>query len=465
MKARFFPHRHLHPMRSLGKAFAQLKAGRRLATASITALAIFGAGTGFSFLAQVVAARFLGADAYGEYAIVVAWIMLAASLCTLGFHISLVRLIPAYLCCERWSEVNGAVRFAIGATALVSVVVAALGSLTIEIFISATHPGLARAFQIGLVALPFLTLHLVSASIVRSFGGIVLALAPERILRDGVILASLIGAAWIGLTMNATTAAAALLVSSSARFLVALYGANRLRPPALSGRASSYAIREWVALALPLICLTLADNLLARSGVMVLGMDGRTREAGVFAVAFSLAQLAALPRMAVATVFAPTVSDLHARQDRSALQILSVRAAWLSFSGTACVAIPIVVLAPTLLSWFGPRFTDGASAASLLASAQLVCAAFGPQQHLITMTGHERMAATLMTACAVTTFAICMVMSSTLGIFGVAFVIAASIVIWNIAMAQFIHARLRLLPGLAAPFMTRITPAVNRSEA
>lgn len=450
---------------ALAEPFVQLKAGRGLAIASITAFAVYGAGTGVSFLAQVIAARLLGADNFGEYAIVVAWIMLLASLCTLGFHVSLIRLIPAYLRYEKWSEANGAVRFALGIAALVSVVVAALGSAIVTIFISKARPELVRAFQIGLVALPFLTLHLVTASIVRAFGGVVLALAPDRILRDGMILIGLIAAASVGTTMNAATAATAMLVSSVAILLVVSYGVNHLRPITLTRHASSYSVREWSGLALPLVCLTLADNLLARSGVMVLGLSGRTRDAGVFAVAFSVAQLSTLPRMAVATIFAPAVSHLHAGEDRAALQTLSVRATWLTFSGTACVAIPIALFAPMLLRWFGPGFVDGASSVSVLAAGHLVCAAFGPQQHLITMTGHERVAATLLSICSVTTFALCLIMSGTFGILNMALAIVASLVIWNIAMAQFIHARLNLLPGLVVPFMTRTTAALKRSGA
>lgn len=452
------------PAGAIFRAFTHLNAGRRLAAASITAFVVFGAGTGLSFLAQVVAARLLGTDVYGEYAIVVAWILLAASLCTLGFHVSLVRLLPAYIRCEMWSEANGAVRFAIGASVIASMVVAALGSLAVVAFISPVQPELARAFQIGLIALPFLTLHFVGAAIVRAFGGVVLALAPERILRDGVILAGLVVAAWAGVTMNAATAVFVMLVSSVTIFVVVLYGANRLRPFALVGRAPSYAVRKWGALTLPLICLTLADNLLSRSGVMVLGMSGRTRDAGIFAIAYSLAQLCALPRIAVATVFAPTVSHLYAGQDKAALQMLSTRAAWLSFSGTACVAIPIILFAPMLLKWFGPGFADGASAVCILAIGQLVCAAFGPQQHLITMTGHERVAAALLAICAAAAFALCTIASGVIGLFGVAFTIVASLVIWNVAMAQFIHARLQLLPGLVAPFLMT-TSALKRSEA
>ena len=118
-----------------------------------------------------------------------------------------------------------------------------------------------------------------------------------------------------------------------------------------------------------------------------------------------------------------------------------------------------------LLRWFGPGFVDGASSVSVLAAGHLVCAAFGPQQHLITMTGHERVAATLLSICSVTTFALCLIMSGTFGILNMALAIVASLVIWNIAMAQFIHARLNLLPGLVVPFMTRTTAALKRSGA
>jgi O-antigen/teichoic acid export membrane protein len=165
-----------------------------------------------------------------------------------------------------------------------------------------------------------------------------------------------------------------------------------------------------------------------------------------------MAILTAMPRMAVATVFAPTVSALFAREDQAGLQSLSARAACLSLLGTACSAIPLLLLAQPLLAWFGPDFVAGAPIVKILVLGQVLAAACGPQQHLITMTGHERAGAAMLAICAVSSFIACMLMIDWLGTTGVAIVMTLALIAWNVAMGVFIHRRLHLMPGLLASF-------------
>src|SRR5438477_322697 len=78
---------------------------------------------------------------------------------------------------------------------------------------------LAVTFLLGLAAVPFLALHLIGASLVRAFGGIVAALAPERIVRDGVLLAIVAAVFWDKpYRLDATLAMGATLVSSIVMF-------------------------------------------------------------------------------------------------------------------------------------------------------------------------------------------------------------------------------------------------------
>jgi O-antigen/teichoic acid export membrane protein len=177
----------------------------------------------------------------------------------------------------------------------------------------------------------------------------------------------------------------------------------------------------------------IADNVMSRAGVIALGLAGSTLDAGIFAVAFNMAILTALPRMAVATVFAPTVSALFVHENQAGLQSLSARAACLSLLGTACVAIPLLLLAQPLLAWFGRDFVAGAPIVTILVLGEVFAAACGPQQHLITMTGHERTGATMLAVCA-------------------AFARTATLIAWNVAMGVFVYRRLRLMPGLVASF-------------
>jgi O-antigen/teichoic acid export membrane protein len=315
------------------------------------------------------------------------------------------------------------------------------------------RPELAHTFLLGIAAVPFLTLHLVGASVVRAFGGIVAALAPERVVRDSLLLAIIAVAFWGNLyRLDATLAMGATLVSSVVMFGLVRIFLRRLRPPALNHAKPAYAAENWWRPTLPLTVIMAADSLMSRSGVIALGLTGNTRDAGIFAVAFGMAILTAMPRMAVATVFAPTVSALFAREDQAGLQSLSAKAACLSLLGTACCAVPLLLLAQPLLAWFGRDFVAGAPIVKILVLGQVLAAACGPQQHLITMTGHERAGAAMLAICAGSSFIACMLMIDWLGTTGVALVMTLALIAWNVAMGVFIHRRLHLMPGLLASF-------------
>jgi O-antigen/teichoic acid export membrane protein len=245
---------------------------------------------------------------------------------------------------------------------------------------------------------------------------------------------------------------AATVLASLAMLALIAISCRRLRPRSLAHVKPAYAAKDWWRPTLPLTVIMIADNLMSRAGVIALGLAGNTRDAGIFAVAFSMTILTALPRMSVATVFAPTVSALFVQENRAGLQSLSAKAACLSLLGTACVAIPLLLLAQPLLTWFGRDFVAGAPIVTILVLGEVFAAACGPQQHLITMTGHERIGATMLAVCAGSNFVACMLMIDSLGMTGAALARTATLIAWNVAMGIFVYRRLQLMPGLVASF-------------
>ena len=427
--------------------------GQPFAGASIAALAVFAAGAGLAYLTQLVTARIIGPDSFGVYAYVLAWVTLLAYLSTLGFHVSLLRFVPAYRAKQEWPLVRGVIQYSQRRAAGTGISIVLIGVCVIFALHGSIRPELADTFLLGIAAVPFIALHLIGASAVRAFGGIVAALAPERIVRDSLSLAIIATALWSNLfRLDATLAMAAMLVSSLATLALVRISLRKLRPAELDHERPVYAANDWFRPTLPLTIIMVADNLMSRSGVILLGLSGNTRHAGIFFVAFSMALLTALPRMAVATVFAPTVSDLFARNDRAGLQALTAKAACLSLLGTVCAALPLLLLTPTLLGWFGPDFVAGAPIVTILVLGQLFAAAAGPQQHLITMTAHEGAGATIFAVCAASNFVASMLMINWLGMTGAALATTGALIAWNIAMAIFIYRRLQLLPGLVASF-------------
>src|SRR5690349_46095 len=438
------------PTRSL---FDGTRSGQRLGQASIAALAGLVLGAGLTCVAQLVIARLIGPDSYGVYAYVLAWVTLLGYFSTLGFHVSLLRFVPSYEAKEEWALARGVIQYSQRVTAGAAISLVLIGIGVIVGLHRLLGSELAFSFLLGLAAVPFIALQLLSASIIRAFGGVIAALAPERVVRDGLLLAIVAAVAWSNLCHpDATLAIGATLLSSIAMLGLVRALLRRLRPPALDHAKPAHTAEDWWRPTLPLTVMMIADNFMARSAVIALGLMGPTREAGVFAAAFSIATVSALPRMAVATAFAPTVSALFALDDQAGLQSLSAKAAWLSLIGTACIAIPLLLLAQPLLAWFGRDFAAGAPIVTILVLGQMFAAACGPQQHLITMTGNERAGAGILAVCAAISFVSCLLVTGPFGMKGAALATMLTLIGWNVAMGVFIHRDLHLIPGLVASF-------------
>ena len=143
-----------------------------------------------SYLAQLAVARIVGPAGYGEYAYVLAWIMVLAYFCALGFDVSLLRFVPAYRARQAWGLLRGVTQYADRAVAATGIAVALVGAAAV-LTIGEVPRDLARIFLSGFVLVPILALLWLRCSTSRAFGGVVSALAPDR-LRDALLLCLLV---------------------------------------------------------------------------------------------------------------------------------------------------------------------------------------------------------------------------------------------------------------------------------
>jgi len=175
-----------------------------------------------------------------------------------------------------------------------------------------------------------------------------------------------------------------------------------------------------------------------------------TRDAGIYALAFTIALVVVLPRIAVNALLAPVISDLFVRNDYSALRAIVAKTASWSLLGATCIALPLLVLAEPVLSMFGQDFAAGVPALRILLIGQVMAVAPGSQLHLMTMTGRERSAAMQLVASVAVNVALGAVLVSPLGPTGAAVATTTALIGWNTAMALSIRRHLRLLPGVLA---------------
>jgi O-antigen/teichoic acid export membrane protein len=433
---------------------------RRVAYGSITAFAVYVVGVGLTYCSQLFIARVVGADIYGVYAYVFAWITVLGYFCALGFDVALLRFVPAYRARQAWALLRGVIQYAERRAMVVAMGVVLIGlSIIISQPRGFSHE-LRNTFLVGFILVPVWALLLIRCSTVRAFGGVVSALAPDRLVRDGMLL-GLVALASMGLRwkINAPLVMTATLVSSTVGLGLASVAKRQLHPCAIDDSLPDYDVLAWRRTIVPLVLIGAAEALMNRTGVLTLGWIAQTKEAGIYGLAFNIAFVVAVPRIAINTLFAPTISDLYTRKDRTGLQVLVTTAASWTLGGAACIGFALSIVADPLLSWFGHDYESGVPALRILLVGQVIAAAAGSQLHIMTMTGHERGAAVLLLSSTIGNAVASAALVRTLGLTGAAIATTATLILWNVAMGLFIRKHLRLLPGLLA-----MVPAGRRGK-
>jgi len=426
---------------------------KRVALGGATAFAVYIASAGVAACSQLLIARIVGADTYGVYAYVIAWMTILAYSSALGFDIALLRFVSAYQTSEAWSLARGVIQYAERRALVVSILVMLAGASVIAICSRQFSPELRNTFLVGFILVPVWALLWIRCSIVRAFGGVVLALVPDKIVRDGVLLV-LVVLASLGLRRHtdAPLVMMATLIGSIAALGLASLAMRRLRPGAFTVILPEYAAATWRHTALPFLIIGAAEALLNRTGVVLLGWFGETREAGIYSLVFNIASLVVLPRTAINTLFAPTISSLFVRRDQVTLQALVTKAASWTLCAAVCIALALAILAEPILTWFGKDFADGVLALRILLVGQVIAASYGSLLSVMTMTEHERGAAALLILSATINVVASVVLISMLGLTGAAIATTIALIVWNVAMAFFISRNLRLVPGVLGMF-------------
>jgi O-antigen/teichoic acid export membrane protein len=420
---------------------------RDVARGSVTAFAIYLLGAMFAFLSQILVARLTGAEGYGLYAYVFAWMTVLARMSALGFEVSLLRTVASYDIQGQWALLRGVVRYAERRSLATGLSIAGVGMGSILLLSGRLPPALVRTFLFGFPLVPLWALLWLRVSSMRAFGAVVLALAPDRLVREGMVLLLLPLAALAGRT-TAPVAMLATVVGAAVGLAIVTLALRRQRPAPLATVRPEYRAAEWRLAVVPLLALAVSEVVMNRTGVLFLGWFGHTKDAGILALAFNLASLVALPRIAVNATFAPMISRLYTSADGVALQGMVTRTALWTLGGAIAIALAIAVMTGPFLEWFGRDFQGGLRIVWILLIGQVAVAAGGSQQFLMTMTGNERGAAMILVSCTLANIVVTPICILLAGSAGAAIAMTIALCGWQIAMAFYVRRRLGLLPGI-----------------
>ncbi len=391
------PHAKARPPRA-GGALSRL-AGRHHAAAG--ALGIRLGAAALAYLLQIVLARSLGAADYGTFSFAWNLVTIGGFLATLGFGQIAVRFLAQYHQQGQLGLAQGFLRAGIAVTLAGSLVIAAITLGLSPLIETGYGPLCLSVLAIGVIALPFFALTDFMEGVARSQGWTLRALFPPYILRQGTIIALLLGALVMGRNPDAHFAMAAALAATAltAVVQVALI-AGKLRA-ALPTMPPAFDAPEWRKAAVPTLLSDLA--LLARQNIdlILLGLMAPAAIVGFYFAATRIASLLGLIDFAIGAAFGhrfaravprnfePEPAGASAARPPG-LEALYAEARRMTLGPGLLAGLVLILAAPLILALFGPEFAAAVPAAQILLAAGAFRLAIGPAEDAVAMAGYPQ---------------------------------------------------------------------------
>ena len=123
------------------------------------------------------------------------------------------------------------------------------------------------------------------------------------------------------------------------------------------------------------------------SDVLLLGYFARPADVAVYGMAARVIVVGTFLLQSFQASFSPMISGLHAAGQHAQLQALYRRVSTWTFTLSLPLFLSTIVMAPLLMSVFGPRYVVGAGALMVLAVGELCNALTGPTEGMVLMPG------------------------------------------------------------------------------
>lgn len=431
--------------------FLQFGFGRESAWTLVFRVTSLGAG----LLVTILLTRALGAEGYGIYSYALAIVGLLSLPAESGLPMLVMRETAKNMSLDRPKVVRGvwiwSGRVATGISLILlisgAIVVLAMGGGSLDV----RNWTLLLAF----VLIPLLALGNLRGAALRGLERVLAGPLPEFVVRPVVYLTFLAVLAFAAEQYTPAQAMGLHVVAAGLAFIVGAILLWRFAPTSVREASPTYEGRTWLRSALPLALITGMMTINGYSDIIMLGIFENDEVVGVYRVAVQVAALVSLGMEAVNMVIAPRFAKLYAQRDLSGLQRVAASSARIVFVSSVGAAVVYAIVGREFLDLvFGAEFIAAFVPSLILMSGGLVNSATGSTGYLLTMTGHERDEAKVVTVAAIVNVLLNLALIPFLGAVGAAIASAISYAVWRIWLWRYVRRRL----GINSSAFARTSP-------
>lgn len=414
------------------------------------------AGKGMAFATGIVLARFMGPSGLGVYALAIAVAQLLRLPSAFGLPGVVVRYVSLYDTEQCWSLMRGLLKSTAFLTLIISVSLAATGSIVVWLLSDRLGAEKATALLLALWMVPFLDLAGFRGATLQGLRRVVLAQIPDVLLRP-ILLLALLGLAWKLARASELGPVLVLqihLLVLTVTFVIGVYMLQRAIPPEVWATTSTTDFPRWRNSLLPFMFIHAAQMVLSQTDTIMLGILSTDTNVGLYRVAWQAAALMTFGLGIVNIVIQPMISRLHSQGDRARLQRMLTLTTRLSVAVTIPVALGLFAAGPWLLSVvFGGAYGVSYAPMMILVVGQLVNVAAGSVGLLLFMTGHERDAAWSIGLATGLNIVLDAALIPGFGIEGAASASAISLVVWNVSLLRRVRRHLGVHPTVFGRYL------------
>jgi O-antigen/teichoic acid export membrane protein len=385
------------PMSAIARLHNRLTGGsseasltRRLA-GTIFIIRVLSAG--LAYLSQILLARWMGGSDYGIYVYVWTWVLLLGSMMDFGISASAQKIIPEYRAGGEHALLRGFLSGSRWMTFAVSSAVALMLAGQVRLLSPWIAQGEIVPLYIGCLTLPPFVVANTQDGIARSHDWMRLALMPQFIVRQALIIGLTAGAVVLGLHLGATTAMAA----SSAAVWLAMIGQMIVLNRRLAGHIApgpkAYDVGGWLRISLPILLVESFYLLLSYTDVLVLQQFRKAEEVGIYFAVVKTLALVSFIHYAMSATTAHRFAEYNAQGDKARLSAYVAHAINWTFWPSLAATLVLLMFGKPLLWLFGPQFVVGYDIMFVAAIGLVVRSAIGPVERLLNMLGHQHICA------------------------------------------------------------------------
>ena len=399
---------------------------------------------GLAYVSQIVLARWMGGSDYGIYVYVWTWVLLLGSMMDFGLAVSAQKIIPEYRAAGQHALLRGFLFGSRWMAFIVSSVVSLLLALLVRTLSPSIEPGAVVPLYIGCLTLPAFVVANTQDGIARSHDWMRLALMPQFVVRQSLIIGFTAGAVALGFRLGATDA----MLASVAAVWIAMIGQLLVLNRRLGGHIEpgpkAYDFRGWLAVSLPILMVESFYLLLSYTDVLVLQQFRSSEEVGVYFAVIKTLALVSFIHYAMSATTAHRFSEYHASGDKERLSAYVAHAIKWTFWPSLAATLILLATGKPLLWLFGPHFVVGYDIMFIAAIGLVVRSAIGPVERLLNMLGHQHICALAYALAFAMNAVLCIALVPRFGGYGAAAATSISLTFETVLLFWIVRRRLGL---------------------